>query len=129
MAKIEIEEFELKKLEDKLMKYIEYCNKLENKLKESQEENGRLDFRIRTELEPRIAAEKRSYDAWVSQDTGSIQCESFSGMVDDLIDFVEDNAQYMDWEDSNGGLEEKILYLIKNRGMDDLLYIAEKEDA
>lgn len=87
------------------------------------------EFRIEHELEPRIKSERDGYDRFVSQDTGERACESFSSLLDDMIDFVEnpDNEKYMDWEDANGNLEEKVLYLIKNRVDDDLYCITDKE--
>ena len=46
---------------------------LKDKIQELEEENRNLDreldkakWRIRQELEPRVAAEKRSYDRWVT---------------------------------------------------------------
>jgi hypothetical protein len=45
------------------------------------------------------------------------------------INFVEDtdNSKHMEWEDASGDLEQKILYLIKNRVDDDTYYITEKQ--
>lgn len=88
------------------------------------------EFRIEHELEPRIKSERDGYDRFVSQATGEQACESFSSLLDDMIDFVEnpDNEKYMEWEDANGNLEQKILYLIKNRVDDDLYCIAEKDE-
>ena len=88
------------------------------------------EFRIEHELEPRIKSERDRYDHWVSTNTGEAECDCFSSLVDDLIDFVEnpDNEKYMEWEDANGNLEQKILYLIKNRVDDDLYCIAEKDE-
>lgn len=100
--------------------------KYEKDIKIKESELSSANFKIRTELEPRIKTERNSYDRWVSEDTGAQACESFSGLIDDLIDFVEEADKYMDWEDSHGGLEEKILFLIKNREDDDLWYIEEK---
>lgn len=39
---------------------------LEEKVKELKSENDHLEFRINNELEPRIQAERRSYDRWVT---------------------------------------------------------------
>lgn len=81
------------------------------------------EWRIESELEPRIKAEERSYDLWLAEDTGAEACESFSSLIDEMINFVEDNDKYMDWDSSSGDLEEMILYLIHNKDNVGHLYI------
>lgn len=100
--------------------------KYEKDIKIKESELSSANFKIRTELEPRIKAERDSYDRWLSEDTGAQACESFSGLIDDLIDFVEEADKYMDWDSRSGDLEEMILFLIKNREDDDLWYIEER---
>ena len=99
--------------------------KYKEELKSETDKRMSADFRIRTELEPRIKAERDSYDRWVSTDTGAEACDCFSSLLDELIEFVEENEKYMEWEDANGDLEQKILYLIKNRVDDGLYCIAD----
>ncbi len=103
-------------------------HKYQDDLEAERDRRSSAEWRIEKELEPRIKAEKDSYDRWVLTDTGERTCESFSGLIDELIDFVEnpDNKKYMEWEDANGDLEQKILYLIKSRVDDDLYCITEK---
>ena len=103
--------------------------KYQEDLESERERRSSAEWRIEKELEPRIKAERDSYDRWVSTDTGERACESFSGLIDELIDFIDDpdNANYMDWEEADGNLEQKILYLIKNRVDDDLYCIVEKD--
>jgi len=103
-------------------------NKYKEDLESERDKRGHAEWRIEQELEPRIKAEKASYDRWVSTDTGAEACYCFSSLLDELIDFVEnpDNEKYMDWEDAAGDLEQKILYLIKNKVDDDLYCIADK---
>lgn len=93
--------------------YFCVLNKYKEDLKLETERRNSAEYRIETELEPRIKAEKYSYDMWVSQDTGAELCYCFSSKIDALIDFVKDNEAYMDWGDENGDLEQKILYMIK----------------
>jgi hypothetical protein len=97
-------------------------NKYKEDLKTEHDKRTNAEWRIEQELEPRIEAEKDSYDRWVSTDTGERACESFSSLIDELIDFVEnpDNKKYMEWEDPYGEFEEMLLFLIKNR--DDAKY-------
>lgn len=55
--------------EDLVWKCRELCDeieKLEHQLKECKLENSSLKFKIDTELEPRLRAERASYDAWVT---------------------------------------------------------------
>lgn len=84
--------------------------------------------RIEKELEPRIKNEKHCYDSWVLADTGEKQCEDFASMIDDMIDFVEKNEQYMDWDSGEGNLEEMILYLIHNRNEAPRLHISKRQE-
>ena len=104
--------------------------KYKEDLEKERDKRTSAEWRIEKELEPRIKAECNSYDRWVLTDTGETVCDSFSDLIDELIDFVKnpDNERYMEWEDARGNLEQKILYLLKNRVDDDLYYIAEKED-
>ena len=50
----------------------------------------------------------------------------FKNKLAELIQFVCENEDYMNWEDNRGDLEHKILYLIKNRENDSSLYIKER---
>lgn len=103
--------------------------KYKEDLQLERDRRSSAEWRIEKELEPRIKAERDGYDRFVLTDTGERACESFSSLIDELIDFIEDpyNEKYMEWEDANGDLEQKILYLIKNRVDDDLYCITEKE--
>lgn len=103
--------------------------KYQEDLESEREKRTSAEWRIEQELEPRIKAEEQAYDRWVSTDTGAEACECFSSLIDELIDFVKnpDNEKYMEWEDANGDIEQKILYLIKNQVDDNLLYIGYKE--
>lgn len=104
-------------------------NKYKKDLQLEIDRRSSAEYRIERELEPRIKAEKDSYDRWVSQDTGAEACDYFSSLIDQLIEFVEnpDNEKYIDWEDADGDLEQKILYLIKSRADDDLYCITSKD--
>ena len=111
-----------------LLKKESQIYKYKEDLESERDRRSSAEWRIEKELEPRIKAEKDSYDRFVLTDTGERACESFSNLIEELIDFVEDsyNEEYMDWEEADGNLEQKILYLIKNRVDDDLYCIAEK---
>jgi hypothetical protein len=104
-------------------------SKYKEDLQAERDKRTHAEFRVENELEPRIKAEERAYDRWVSTDTGAEACECFSDLINELINFVEDtdNSKHMEWEDASGDLEQKILYLIKNRVDDDTYYITEKQ--
>ena len=74
---IEVDESYIEDLKWKLEQSRIRCANLELQLDKAKEENSSLDFRIRTELEPRIKQEERCYDLWVSQQTGAEECEHF----------------------------------------------------
>ena len=90
-----------------------------NKYKEDyqleRDKRSSAEWRIEKELEPRIKTERDSYDRWVSTDTGAEACDCFSSLIDELVEFVEDNDKYMEWDRSSGDLEEMILHLIRNK--------------
>ena len=65
--------------------------KYQEDLESERDRRNSAEWRIEKELEPRIKAERDSYDRWVSTDTGERACESFSGLIDELIDFVENS--------------------------------------
>ena len=125
---IEIDKNELERLQYQLSQYKQKCADLEKQLDQAQDKNYHLQFRIDNELEPRIKAERASYDAWVTEDPGCRCADCFESKIDDLIKFVKDNKEMLDWEDNQGDLVCKILYLIKNREDDKYLYIEEKEN-
>lgn len=124
---IEVDEGYIEDLKWKLEQSRIRCANLEAQLDKSRDENASLDFRIRTELEPRLRQEEHSYDLYVSQATGERECEHFSDLVEDMIDFVEDNEKCFDWGDPDGNLESMILFLICNRDDADIFYIEEKD--
>lgn len=97
-----------------------YCSsciihKYQEDLNSERDRRTSAEWRIERELKPRIEAEKRSYDLWLAEDTGAEACEGFSSLIDEMINFIEDNEKYMDWDNTSGDLEEMILYLIRNR--------------
>lgn len=102
--------------------------KYQEDLQSERDRRTSAEWRIERELEPRIKAEKCAYDRWVTEDTGVAACDSFSSLVDEMIDFVEDNDNYMDWDSRSGDLEEMILYLIHHKDDIEYFYILDKRD-
>lgn len=110
-----------------------YCSscvihKYQEDLNSERDRRTSAEWRIERELEPRIKAEERSYDLWLAEDTGVEACDCFSELVDNMIDFVEDNDKYMDWDSRSNNLEEMILYLIHHKDNVGHLYILDKRD-
>ena len=89
--------------------------KYQEDLEKERDKRTSAEWRIERELEPRIKAEEQSYDRWVSTDTGAEVCYCFSSLIDELVEFVEDNDKYMEWDRGSGNLEEMILHLIRNK--------------
>lgn len=102
--------------------------KYQEDLQSERDRRTSAEWRIDRELEPRIKAEEQAYDRWVSTDTGAEAGECFSSLIDELIDFVEDNSRYMEWDNCSGDLEQMILYLIRNKDDVKHLYIQDSWD-
>lgn len=98
---------------------------LSEQLKAEQEIRQSAEFRIKTELEPRINQEKAQYDYFVaSGGTGAEAGEAFKDKVDELIDLVEENPEHFEWDYSRGGdVYAMVLHLVNahiNDGLKDL---------
>ncbi len=126
---IEVEERYIEELKDKIRELKEESANLSDKLRLAEQDKEHLSFRIRNELEPRIKAEERAYDAYVLTDHAAEAADGFCGKVDELINFVKDNPNYFVWEDTDSDIYCMILYLIKLFNSDDLKHycIQEKE--
>lgn len=103
-------------------------HKVRQDLESERSKRVSAEQQIERELNPRIEAEKLRYDSWVLTDTGEKQYENFASLVDDIIDFVEKNEQYMDWDSEDGDLEEMILYLIRHRDEAPRIYISTRQE-
>lgn len=103
-----------------------YCSsciihKYQEDLSFERDKRTSAEWRIERELEPRIKAEERAYDMWLAEDTGARECECFCDKLDELIQMVEDDEKYFDWESEDGDLYEGVLCLIKK-------YLKEKDN-
>lgn len=95
-----------------------YCSscvihKYQEDLRTEKDKRTSAEWRIERELEPRIKAEERAYDLWLAEDTGVRECEGFCGLVDELVDVVEDNEVCFEWDCKDGDLYERVLYVIR----------------
>lgn len=76
--------------------------KIQEVLKSEQEKLCSAEYRIETELVPRIEQEKRCYDLIVSYDRAAEWCNHFTSLVDDLLDaFDEDFVETLDFDDDD----------------------------
>lgn len=87
--------------------------KYQEDLKSERDGRASAEWRIEHELNPRIKAEKTSYDFWLKEDTGRREYEDFCDQLDELVNMVEDNEVYFEWDNKDGDLYEKVLDLIK----------------
>lgn len=116
MPEVLVDSYYIERLKDKITKLSYQVSKLNQELKKTAEDRDNAEFRIRTELEPRIKQEQKVYDFWAKQQTGEEQCDYFYSTIDKLCDYVdEQNEGFFDWDWDKGDLYEMILFLIKNR--------------
>lgn len=129
MAEILVNKDYIEQLKYKIEKLTKQNQQLTKELSQTTDNLNHAEFRIQTELEPRIEQEKRSYDAWVTYDRVAEQCDHFEYLVDELCNFVgSEYGECFDWEEADGDLYQMILYLIKNKEDIDIYEIKEKEN-
>ena len=87
--------------------------KYQEDLKLEKDKRISSEWRIEHKLEPRIKAEKSSYDFWLKEDTGIREYKDFCNQLDEMVSMVEDNEVYFEWDNKDGDLYEKVLDLIK----------------
>lgn len=119
----------IRRLKHKIDEQWRTIQELNKELQKEQDIKRSYEFRIETELEPRIRREKAAYDAWITTDRAAEASECFGDKVDELIEMVEDNPDYFVWESSEGDIYEMILCLIRFHILDDLknICITDKE--
>ena len=128
MSEILVDEYYIECLKNKIETLTNQNHQLSQELKKATEDRDHAEFRIRTELEPRIKQEKRNYDFWIAQQTGAEQCNHFEYLVDELCDFVDSEyPECFEWENPEGDLYDMILFLVKNKKDINIYKIEEKE--
>lgn len=127
MPEITVQKSYIDELKYKISKLQDTISFLKQENRKLQEDRDNAEFRIRTELEPRIKQERTTYDFWAKQQTGEEQCDYFCSTIDKLCDYVdEQNEGFFDWDRGEGDLYEMILFLIKNREDIDKYKISEE---
>lgn len=129
MSEITVQKSYIDDLKYEISKLQDTISSLKKENRKLQEDRDYAEFRICTELEPRIKQEERSYDFWITQQTGAEQCDHFEYLVDELCDFVDSEyPECFEWENPEGDLYDMILFLIKNKKDIDIYKIEEKEN-
>lgn len=128
MAEILVDEYYIERLKNKIENLERKISNLNQENKTLQDSVDHAEYRIRTELEPRIKQEQRCYDYYVSQQTGERECDHFTSTIDKLCDFVDENKQYFDWDEYDGDLYQMILWLINMRDDINHFYIGEYDN-
>lgn len=125
---VQVDEYYLENLKYRIEKLKEANYKLHKELNKTLRDKDHAEFRIKTELEPRIKAEEIRYDFWVSQQTGERECDHFCSTIDELTDFVKkERPEFFEWEETENDLYAMILFLIKNQEDINIYSIEEKE--
>lgn len=104
----------VERLEQKIEELQDTVETLQKELRKEHEAKQSCEFRIQTELEPRIRQEGCSYDNYVATDPCAEASDAFEFRVDEHIEMVKESPLGFDWEESNGDVYEMILYLIKS---------------
>lgn len=101
-----------------------YCSscllrKYREDVEKEKEKRTSAEFRIENELEPRIKAEKRAYDSYVTTDRSAEWCDCFDCRVNELIDMFDDDFDFSVFDfdgDDVGSKIAKIIYQSKLKG-------------
>ena len=70
------------------------------------------EFRIENELEPRIKAEERAYDRYVTTDESAEWCDAFDYQVSQLVDMFDEDFDFSVFDFSGDDIVSKAATLI-----------------
>lgn len=101
-------------LKDRIRELERHNNELSDIIIRDQSEISRLYARIQNELEPRLMAEKRSYDAFVSTDRAAESECLFCEKVDELVNIVTENQSLIERKYISGDIYQIILDCVKH---------------
>lgn len=101
-------------LKDRIIELERQNNELSDIIIRDQSEISRLYARIQNELEPRLLAEKRYYDAFVSTDRAAESECAFCEKVDELVNIVAENQSLIEREYISGDIYQIILDCVKH---------------
>lgn len=94
-----------------------YCSscllrKYKEDFEKEKDKRTSAEFRIENELEPRIKAEQRSYDFYITTDRSAEWCDAFDCRVNELIDMFDDDFDFSVFDFSGDDITSKIATLI-----------------
>lgn len=87
-------------------------NKYREELEKEKDARVFAEFRIENELEPRIKAEERAYDRYVTTDRGAEWCDAFDYRVNELVNMFEDDLDFSTFDFSGEDIISKVANLI-----------------
>lgn len=94
-----------------------YCSscllrKYREDYEKEKEKRTSAEFRIENELEPRIKAEERAYDSYVTTDRSAEWCDCFDCRVNELIDMFDEDFDFSVFDFSGDDIVSKVATLI-----------------
>jgi hypothetical protein len=94
-----------------------YCfscviHKYQEDLNSERDKRSSAEFRIENELEPRIKAEKNSYDCYVATDRSVEWCDCFDFRVNELVDMFDENFDFSVFDFDGDDITSKVARLI-----------------
>ena len=95
-------------------KYCFSCviHKYQEDLNSERDKRSSAEFRIENELEPRIKAEKRAYDRYVTTDRCAEWCDCFDFRVNELIDMFDEDFDFSVFDFDGDDIVSKVAKLI-----------------
>lgn len=81
----------------------QYCSscvltKYQKDLDEERDKRTSAEFLIEKELEPRINAERMSYDAWATSDNIAEWCDAFDFKIKELVEMFDENFNFSEFD-------------------------------
>jgi hypothetical protein len=94
-----------------------YCSscllrKYREDLERERDKRSSAEFRIENELVPRIKAEERAYDFYVSTDRSAEWCDAFDYHVNELVDMFDDDFDFSAFDFDGDDIVSKVAKLI-----------------
>ena len=95
----------------------EYCSsclmqKYKKDLQNERDKRCSAEFRIENELEPRIKAEERAYDRYVTTDRSAEWCDAFDFHVNELVDMFDEDFDFSVFDFDGDDVVSKVAKLI-----------------
>ena len=89
-----------------------YFRKCEEDLVSEKDKRVAAEFRIENELKPRIKAEERAYDFYVTTDRSAEWCDAFDCRVNELVDMFDEDFDFDAFDFDGDDIVSKVAKLI-----------------